>query len=149
MGRRSEDERAEDEKFDRQRRGGRWLRRERDARRIKQETVAERLGVSQQQYSKYERGVAPIPLEAIPTIAAILEVAEAEVWRCLGKQLPAEYRTDEEAIAYVEARYPGLIDRVLGGNPGPKKQQPVAKRRGVTRKGDPPVSESRPGSNAV
>lgn len=94
----SMDRETDDQKVDRQRRAGRWLRQQRDGQRLSQRYMAERLGVTQQTYSEYERGQAAIPREFVPEIAAILKLEETDVWRCLEMALPRPLRTDQEMI---------------------------------------------------
>jgi transcriptional regulator with XRE-family HTH domain len=129
--------------------GAQWIVKERERRGWSGRELARRLSINQDRISAYERAQDEPPPEVARGLARVFELDEVQVWRCLGKPLPAEFRTDEEAIAYVERTYPGLIDRVLGHNPGPKQRHSGSKGPDVTRPGDPPKSESQARTNAV
>jgi hypothetical protein len=107
----------------------------------------------QERLSAYERAQDEPPSDVARGLAREFGLPEVQVWRCLGKPLPAEFRTDEEAIAYVERIMPGFLGRVehrlAGENPGPKERHSGSKGPEFTRPGDPPISESQARTNAV
>jgi transcriptional regulator with XRE-family HTH domain len=141
----------EDEEQDRRQTAGRWLRRERDARRLEQQEVADRLGISQQQYSKYELGLAPVRPWLAPGIAEVLGLDEAMVWRGLLLPLPVEFRTEEAVEAYYMRRHPEVfraVEEMLAGreegNPVPKPRHSGVNRPDITQSGDAaPVASQR------
>lgn len=152
-----------DEEADRRRRAGRWLRRERDDRRLDQAAVAQHVGVGQQTYSKWELGQAPISSDYVEPIAELFEMDEPIVWRGLELRLPAQFRddrttaawslrqlTDEEAIARAEERLPEVMEKFSGGKtrkatplpPGPVRRRTRDTRRGEKRRDADPGRES-------
>lgn len=51
------------------------IRNTREDRDIQQQTIAEKLGIKQTQYSRYERGINEIPLHYLIQVAEILNVS--------------------------------------------------------------------------
>jgi transcriptional regulator with XRE-family HTH domain len=134
--------------------GAQWLLQQRKARGWSGRELGEKLGIAQERVSAYERAQdepRPAARAAFASrLAEVFEMDEVDVWRGLCWPLPAPFRTDEEAVADLEHRRPGFIEHVLASlEPGAKQQPPAVKRRGVTRKGDPPISESQARTNAV
>jgi transcriptional regulator with XRE-family HTH domain len=133
--------------------GAQWIVKERERRGWSGRELARRLSINQDRISAYERAQDEPPPEVARGLARVFELDEVQVWRCLGKPLPAEFRTDEEAIAYVERIMPGFLGRVehrlAGENPGPKERHSGSKGPEFTRPGDPPISESQARTNAV
>lgn len=141
-----------DEEADRRRRAGRWLRRERDDRRLDQAVVASHVGIGQQTYSKWELGQAPISSDYVEAIAELFELDEPVVWRGLELKLPAQYRddetaaawslgqlSDEEAIRRALALAPEVMEKVTGlkpQNPTASTRRSVSSRPSHTRTGE-------------
>ena len=61
------------------------LREIREAAGINQPQLAERLGVSQQTLSTYERGTRELPMDVLGTLCRIFRISPAEIWIDLGK----------------------------------------------------------------
>jgi transcriptional regulator with XRE-family HTH domain len=148
MGRETEDERA-----DRLRRAGRWLRKERDSRRIRARDVYERLGVAQQTYSQYERGHLQIPYEFTEPIAEVLGMDEPAVWRGLEMPLPPEFRTDESLRDYVQRTQPARFDvayrAAMAVANGAKSDAPPVSPKRRTRKSERQADTPENAENAV
>lgn len=144
MGRESDD--AKDE---RQRRAGRWLRGQRDDRRLSQKDVADRLGVAQQTYSRYEKGHLAIPYEFVPELAAMLGLSETTVWRSLELPLPRPFRTDADVIAWAWEKAPEKMERATGRKAPRRRSLDSGKPTRVTRKSDNPPKASHGEENAV
>jgi DNA-binding XRE family transcriptional regulator len=90
-----------DERHDRIRRAGRWLRQERDGRGWTQADLAERLaGVSQHAVSAFERGAYEVEAGIARDIAKVFGLSEYEVWRGLEIPLPAEVASRRRLISY-------------------------------------------------
>lgn len=100
--------------------------------------MAEMLGVAQQTYSQYERGLVQIPYELAPKIAGILHMDEPDVWRGLEFPLPAQWRTNDALKRWMYDNWGDIAAEVLGTDPGPNAPGPG--RNGTTR---PPTGETR------
>jgi transcriptional regulator with XRE-family HTH domain len=118
--------------------GAQWLRREREKREWSGSELARQLGIGQERVSAYERAQDEPPPEVASTLAQVFGMPEVDVWRHLGKPLPRELMSDEAAIAWVEARYPGLIDQSIREATGQQEPQPGPARPASrpSRKGD-------------
>jgi transcriptional regulator with XRE-family HTH domain len=143
---------TEDEKVDRWRRAGRWLRRERDDRRLNQKQVADRLGVTQQTYSTYERGLAEIPHEFAAELAAVLGLPEEVVWFNLEMPRPSTVRTDADVIAWARDFDREVLEKGsrVKQPPAPTvTPPPVDRPTDDTRSGEPPRHASHGGDCAI
>jgi transcriptional regulator with XRE-family HTH domain len=118
--------------------GAQWIKAQRDRQGWSGRELARRLDVSQDRISAYERAQDEPGPDFVTALADLLGMPEIEVWRHLGKPLPRELMSDEAAIAWVEARYPGLIDRSIREATGQQAPQepPARPARRASRKGD-------------
>jgi len=148
-----------DERHDRIRRAGRWLRQERDSRGWTQADLAERLpGVSQHAVSAFERGAYEVEAGVARDIARVFALPEYDVWRGLEIPLPAELATRRKAIAWAlevmtDKQAEDLLDRMLpqlrAKLRGAKAAADRDRRSGVTRPGSNPPRASSGGCSAI
>jgi transcriptional regulator with XRE-family HTH domain len=90
-----------DERHDRLRRAGRWLKERREGAGLTQQDLADRLpGISQHAVSAYERGAYEIEAGVARDIAVAFKITEYDTWRGLEIPLPAELSTRRKAIAW-------------------------------------------------
>lgn len=90
-----------DERHDRLRRAGRWLKERREVAGWTQKDLADRLpGVSQHAVSAFERGAYEIEAGIARDIARVFDLSEYDTWRGLEIPLPAELATRRRAIRW-------------------------------------------------
>jgi transcriptional regulator with XRE-family HTH domain len=135
-----------DEERERARKGGEWLRQERQRRGYETgvEFAAE-LGIKQARLSTYENGLHIVEVSVARRIAEVFGVTEWEVWRGLQLPLPREV-ADEEAIARafevapeVMEMVPEIVERITGVRPTeatPRPKPSPNRRPGRTQPGE-------------
>jgi transcriptional regulator with XRE-family HTH domain len=108
------------EKKARLKRGGAWLRAQRQNLGLTQIELAARIGIEQTKLSHYENGRYAIDAGMAARIAAALGASELTTWRGLEMPLPrdvGEEWTDpaaaERKIAAFEEAHPGTLDRIM------------------------------------
>ena len=69
----------------------------RSAKKITQEQVADRIGVSRQKYARIESGVNSITFDILSKIAVVFDVTVGDITRVLDETPVAEYRAGEES----------------------------------------------------
>lgn len=74
----------------------RWLRAQRERRRLTVRKLAELMDVDPSRITAYEHG-APVPIERVPALAGAFGLLEVAVWRGLGLPLPADLLDDMSA----------------------------------------------------
>jgi DNA-binding XRE family transcriptional regulator len=148
-----------DDRHDRLRRAGRWLRERRDAAGMTQTDLADRLpGVTQHAVSAFERGAYEVEAGIARDIARVFELPEYEAWRGLEIPLPAEVASRRRLISYAfslmnnkdaedlfDLLAPQLRAKLRGGKAGGAQVKPTR----VTRPGGSPALGSQGEESAV
>jgi len=122
--------------------GAAWLTAERERRGLSGRELARRLGINADRIFAYERAQDEPGKDFVELLAAEYRLTQVEVWRGLGKPLPAEFETDEALDDYYEAKYPDVfkgVERRTGQkvtSPGDKQPQTRDRRKRVTRRGE-------------
>jgi transcriptional regulator with XRE-family HTH domain len=128
--------------------GAAWLTAERERRGLSGRELARRLGINADRIFAYERSQDEPGKDFISMLAAEYGMTEVDVWRGLGKALPAEFETDEALDDYYESKYPDVfkgVERRTGAkvtSHGGKQQHTRDRRRGITRRSDSPDKPS-------
>jgi DNA-binding XRE family transcriptional regulator len=148
-----------DDRHDRLRRAGRWLRERRDAAGMTQTDLADRLpGVTQHAVSAFERGAYEVEAGIARDIARVFEMPEYEAWRGLEIPLPAEVASRRRLITYAfslmndkdaEDLYEQVIAYVRSRRGGAKAGGAQVKPPRVTRPGGSPALGSQGEESAV
>ena len=141
--------------------GAAWLTAERERRGLSGRELARRLGINADRIFAYERAQDEPGKDFVELLAAEYRLTQVEVWRGLGKPLPAEFETDKEAIAWAVDNYRDVLEDVLGPEvvekiAGSKRPPPAGLRRQsgdrrprVTRPGGKPRDASRGEESAI
>lgn len=69
----------------------------RSAKKITQEQIADKIGISRQKYARIENGVNSITLDILSKIAKVLDVGVGDITRVLDETPAIAYRAGEES----------------------------------------------------